>query len=148
MPKQLTAILLSLLYLLTLAGSAVNVHYCGGYIESVSFVSAAKSCCCSSDKAMACSQPDKEAAKKVSDKKGCCDDKTFVSDVEDTDRQTVSKTEWTPSHPAGLPHKTVFAFWQNSAVVNLLWLPVFIATESPPPDIPLWLRYCCLTLYA
>jgi len=47
--KKLSAILLSVLYLVLTTGISLNIHYCGGKIESVSFISEVNSCCCESN---------------------------------------------------------------------------------------------------
>ena len=71
--KNFIIILFSTFYLLTSIGGNFNLHYCGGNLKSISFISQ-KSCC----------------ADKM-ENKGCCQNKTIV--VKANDKHQSSKID-------------------------------------------------------
>jgi hypothetical protein len=66
MIKRSRALLLAMLYIVTVFGFALNLHYCGNVLASVNIDSPAKSCKAISEAKMKCCK-DKQVAVKVKD---------------------------------------------------------------------------------
>lgn len=125
MIKRSGALLLSLLYIITVAGFALNLHYCGNHVADVKINAPAK----------ACAQP------MAKSKMNCCKDAKFEVKVKD-DHQA-QQTSFLAK---------VFAFELPKLAFEDLFLPVQQALlgrffDRPPPDQPLegisvFLRNC------
>lgn len=124
MLKKLFTITLCFIYFFAAAGVSINVHYCGGEVEEVSFFSQGeKSCCCGNES---------EA--------GCCKDELSYIKLNDSHQQSTH---------VSIPHSEfVFlkAFYgplalQFSAAAKEL-SPLAVSPHGPPliSRLPLFLQ--------
>ena len=79
--RQFLAILLSIFYLVLSTGAAINMHYCGGELDSVQINSNPVSCCCGN----------------MEMSNNCCQDEEFILDL-DLDQQIASYPNIVPEN--------------------------------------------------
>lgn len=78
--RQITALGLSAMMLLTSVGFSIDMHYCQGKLKSYSFIGKAKSCHVADKAKATCPHHQKMAAERKGcelDKKDCCSNKTL-----------------------------------------------------------------------
>lgn len=120
--KRSAIIVLTMLYLTTVSGFALNLHYCFKQLASVKIDAPANSC-----------------AKLQNSKMKCCKDQKIDIKVKDA-HQSNSPLHWSKFFPIALPVSAFVIF--TPAVRDQM---VASVTERGPPktsDIPLFLRYC------
>lgn len=117
--NRLAAIFLTGFYLIATIGVAINVHYCHGEVASVNVYFSAEACACG----------------KMMGKQHCCDDETFIFQLEEDQRVSesfaVSFNVQTPVIPAASLELPVSP--EESQI-----LP-FRSPDPPPPRRPAWL---------
>ncbi len=120
MLKRSVAIVLMMLYLGTVSGFALNLHYCFNRLASVNIDAPAGTCV------------------KVlkSSRMKCCKDKHVDVKVKDA-HQNGSLSFWAKSLPVHLP-VAFFAYF--SPLVRLAPCAALSPSGPPAPDIPLFLR--------
>lgn len=120
--KRSVIIVLAMLYLTTVSGFALNLHYCFKQLASVKIDAPANSC-----------------AKLQNSKMKCCKDQKIEIKVKDA-HQNNSPLHWSQFFPIALP-VSAFVFFaptvQDKVVTN-------VTERGPPktPNAPLFLRYC------
>ncbi len=122
MLKRSVIIVLAMLYLTTVSGFALNLHYCFNRLASVKVDAKANPC-----------------AKLQSSKMKCCKDQKIEIKVKDA-HQNNSPLHWSKFFPIALPVSAFVIFTpavQNLVVVN-------VTERGPPkaPGIPLFLKNC------
>lgn len=120
--KRSVILVLAMLYLTTVSGFALNLHYCFNRLASVKVDAQANSC-----------------TKLLSSKMKCCKDKHIEIKVKDA-HQNNSPLHWSKFFPIALPVSAFVIFApvvQNPVVAN-------VTDRGPPkaPGIPLFLRNC------
>lgn len=126
--KRFLSIILSLFYFSLTTSATVNVHYCGGKLESIQINNNVKSCCCDSKE-----MPDR-----------CCENKIFVLEI-DTDENIINI-------PNSIPEKVViYAILYDYLELNIQTDSKDFLTQEyffpPPKSDPIWLLNCSLTYY-
>jgi hypothetical protein len=122
MLKRSVIIVLAVLYLTTVSGFALNLHYCFNQLASVKIDAPANSC-----------------AKLQGSKMKCCKDQKIEIKVKDA-HQNNSPLHWSKFFPIALPASAFIIFTpavQSPVVVN-------VTDRGPPkrPGIPLFLQNC------
>jgi hypothetical protein len=115
-----------MLYLTTVSGFALNMHYCFNRLASVRIDEQANSC-----------------AKLQSSKMKCCKDQKIEIKVKDA-HQNNSPLHWSNFFPIAIQVSTFVIFTpavQSQAVSN-------VTGRGPPkaPELPLFLKYCTLLI--
>ncbi|WP_428328195.1 HYC_CC_PP family protein [Mucilaginibacter sp.] len=128
MIKRSGALLLTLLYLVTATGFALNLHYCFSHIASVSINAPAKSC-----------------SKLMAGKMKCCQDRHIEVKVKDA-HETQPSSFLTKIFPFQLP-KLSFA----SVFVAVKQHLLESTFDKDPPDAPIngviaFIKYCILRI--
>ena len=127
--KKALIIFLTFIYLVVASGMAINLHYCGGKISSVSLWKKEKDDCC---------------GKKKMKKKNCCKEKTSVLKIKDTQYSSTSLK--TPPNTI----KTIDAcFAYVSFKLNKNFGIKITSTVHAPPNIyqnPIYLQYRILII--
>lgn len=128
--KIFVSIALSTYYLLVSLGILVNVHYCGGKVQSVEVYAPAKACCC----------PVAEGKMH-----GCCGDESFFYqfDEEQVSSQTPQETEVSSGVLTAIV--PTFYTWVDALLADPDISPAW--AQPPPYPDPLWLRHCSLIFY-
>ena len=122
MLKRSVVIVLAMLYLTTVSGFALNLHYCFNRLAAVKIAAPANSC-----------------VKLQSSKMKCCKDQKIEIKIKDA-HQNNSPLHWSQFFPIALPVSAFVIFTpavQNQVVAD-------ITERGPPnaPGIPLFLRNC------
>ena len=124
--KRSVIIVLAMLYLTTVSGFALNLHYCFNQLASVKVDAPANPC-----------------AKLQNNKMKCCKDQKIEIKVKDA-HQNNSPLHWSKFFPIALPASAFIIFTpvvQNRVVAN-------VTQRGPPegPGIALFLRNCTFLL--
>jgi len=122
MLKRSVIIVLAMLYLTTVSGFALNLHYCFNQLASVKIDAPANSC-----------------AKLQNSKMKCCKDQKIEIKVKDA-HQNNSPLHWSKFFPIALPVSAFVIFTpavQDQVVAN-------VSERGPPKTsgLPLFLRNC------
>ena len=126
--KRFLVTILSLFYLLLSTSAAINIHYCGGELESIKVNSNPVSCCCG----------DMEMSN------SCCQDEKLILEL-DVDQQIVSFTNIIPENLFAIVYISYgFDFIREPEIEE-----INIGNYNiPPPKLePIWLINCTLTYY-
>src|SRR3569623_1991956 len=120
--KRSVIIVLTMLYLTTVSGFALNMHYCFNRLASVKIDEQANSC-----------------TKLQSSKMKCCKDQKIEIKVKDA-HQNNSPLHWSKFFPIALPASAFMIFTpavQNPVAAN-------VTDRGPPktPGVPLFLIIC------
>lgn len=125
--NRLAAIFLTGCYLIATIGVAINVHYCHGEVASVNVYFSADACVCG----------------KMMGEKHCCDDETFVFQLEEDQRVsesfTFSVTELIPTIQQPVPRTS--EVWENPGIMPSR------SPDPPPPGRPVWLLHQSFIFY-
>lgn len=125
--NRLAAIFLTGFYVIATIGVAINVHYCHGEVASVSVYFSVDSCACG----------------KVIGKNHCCDDQTFLFQLEEDQRVSESLafvfTQQAPAAPVSIPDIPV--------VDNGSGILPSLCPNPPPSSQPAWLLHQAFILY-
>ncbi|MBU8893815.1 MAG: hypothetical protein KOO66_13630 [Bacteroidales bacterium] len=126
--KGVVAIILSMFYMTLSTGAMVNIHYCGGELESIKVNSIPVSCCCG----------DTEMTN------SCCQDEELILKL-DVDQQIVSLTNNVPENLFVF----TYLFFRLDLVQEIEIKEVDTRNYyNPPPKLePIWLINCTLTYY-
>ena len=118
---------LTLLFLITSIGLTINVHYCGGKIQSVQLLLESPGCCCGEDREM----------------NDCCTDQSFFVQL-DTDQflSPLQEIEF-KYHQADLT-SDLPRLVRDPVSADL---PLFSTELRPPPNQDRRLLFCSLTYY-
>lgn len=126
--RKLTAILVSITYLVLSTGLMVNLHYCQGEIESVSIIAKNSTCCCGT----------------MDFDDGCCHNEQLLIQL-DSDQQIVSSS---------VQFSVVFKFIETENYEDQFNLKASTENEvyvfrdlSPPPKIAIWKANCAFLFY-
>lgn len=125
--NRLAAIFLTGFYLIATIGVAINVHYCHGEVASVNVYFSAEACACG----------------KMMGKKYCCDDETFVFQLEEDQRVSevfaFACMELAPAIPMSAIETPEAA--ETPGIVKAR------SPDPPPPGQPAWLLHQSFILY-
>lgn len=125
--NRFAAIFLTGFYLIATIGVAINVHYCHGKVASVSVYLSADACACG----------------KMMGKKHCCDDQTFLFQLEEDQRVSESLVfAFTGLAPA-IPASTS----EVPEVKNGPGILPLRSPDPPPPQHPSWLLHQAFIFY-
>jgi hypothetical protein len=125
--KKFLSILFSAFYLATAIGVAIDMHYCHGYLVSVSISDNKDGCCCG-----------------IQDNSfGCCEDKTFIV-IDENDEKLINN-----SHPEIKLFSTAVENIRTSPKEDLLNTSQgqFLTDWLPPKKQPTWLLNRNFTFY-
>ena len=122
MLKKSGAFILTLLYLVTVTGFALNMHYCFTYLYSVNINTPAKSC-----------------SKLVAGKMKCCHDKHFEVKVKDAHQaqSTAYLAKTFSLHLPILPYSDLFLSAKPGVLSDLLYKDL---PDPPINNIPTFLK--------
>ncbi|MBS1520740.1 MAG: hypothetical protein JST50_07090 [Bacteroidetes bacterium] len=120
--KRSVIIVLAMLYLTTVSGFALNLHYCFNHLSSVNVDAQPNSC-----------------AKLQSNKMKCCKDQKIEIKVKDA-HQNNSPLHWSKFFPIALPVSAFVIF--TPAVQDQMIASVTDRGPPKSPDVPLFLKYC------
>jgi hypothetical protein len=129
MKRTVTIVFLSFYVLISL-GLTINLHYCGGQLESFNLFGETKSCCC--------------GGKTMS--KSCCENQVIHYEI--SDEQRISKDFrilTTPSFDLDIQPITYIPLLNNEIELDSQRLE---NNSSPPYKNPFWILNCSLIYYA
>ena len=126
--KRLSAILIGSMYLLLTTGFTVNIHYCMGQVESVSFIPFADSCCCDTGNMQ----------------NGCCGN-DLISLQYSPNEQLLAN--YTPEFKADLFEIIDFAWVESLEISNQQDKVSYYNKPPPSAQIPLWLKHSTFIFY-
>jgi hypothetical protein len=126
--KKITAIFLTCFYLFASVGVAVNVHYCGGELESVELVTKTAKCCCGDAEVLSM----------------CCDDETFYVQLDKEDKLSSGFSYSFEQLQAIVSHSPTI---ENPIFLKNNELDLNQKNRPPPVKEPFWLLYSNLTFY-
>lgn len=130
--KQLRVIFLLLLFLHSKVGVALNVHYCGGHVASISSAFSPENC------GMEKPKPVNDHLKFSS--KHCCDDDLIVQQNENDQKQPDQDQQLY----IGTTAKTQF---QILSIIGLKEQASSLTVYRPPPKAKYYQLYCAYTFY-
>jgi len=121
--KRSVIIVLAMLYLTTVSGFALNMHYCFNRLASVKIDEQANSC-----------------TKLQSSKMKCCKDQKIEIKVKDA-HQNNSPLHWSKFFPIASIPVSAFVIFTPAVQDQVV---AIVADRGPPksPAVPLFLKYC------
>jgi hypothetical protein len=126
--KSFISVILSLIYFSLSSTAMVNMHYCGGELESIKIYSEPINCCCG----------DSEMTN------SCCQDEEIILEL-DIDQQLIQFSDIIPDK--------VFIFSDISFNTDVIYADeieksVLKNYKIPPPKLtPIWIVNCSFTFY-
>ncbi len=88
--RQIVALCMALVILVSTTGLAMSEHFCGGELQDIAFFGQAKVCEAHVKQVPPCHHEQVATGAQVN-KKSCCEDKTVISQQQETLAQTVLK---------------------------------------------------------
>jgi hypothetical protein len=135
--RQITALSLSALMLLTSIGFSIDMHYCQGKLRSYSFIGKAKSCHTVDEAKITCPFHQKIAAKPKGcelDKKDCCSNKTLHFQLHQVQKAHEADYAFQSHLPSLLVPATVFSWhtpdWTDSKPAFAFYKPPLITKDQ------------------
>ncbi len=141
--KRFLAIPLFLIYFIAITGVMVNLHYCGGEIDSVTVMVEKPNCCCDKD-------ANNSTTHKSVSEKDCCSDKAFTVKINQTQLSNTYLSFDFTSAVAILPPTSIFDFSENRVVNDRHFLSSQ-RSNAPPgrwQNIPLYSLNSSRVLYS
>ncbi len=127
--KKIASIIISTLYLLVSTGIFINMHYCGGELESISLLSEQKVCCCDGNEIAS----------------NCCSNKQLFLQFDAEQKTTASNTLSFEQYKFIKIEKPVIIGFEELEVElqNL-----FSYDLPPPPKQAIWKINCTFLFYS
>jgi len=126
--KQIFSILISTYYLLVSTGIFINMHYCGGELESVSLLSEQKVCCCDSNQMAS----------------NCCSNKQFLLQFDIDQKITASNTLSFEQYKFIKIEKPELVDFE---ILEVELQNLFSCDLPPPPKRAIWKTNCTYLFY-
>lgn len=121
--KKISAVILILFYGIASWGATINLHFCCGRVDKISFSSQQSTLC----------------KFKASFKgKGCCDNKQFEIKIK-SDQETVAKQLITDNDFVIIPSAV---FLNHTISLRNTFITLFNTGPPLPPGIPIFLKNC------
>jgi hypothetical protein len=129
MKRSLTIVFLSF-YVLASLGLTINLHYCGGQLESLNLFGNSESCCCGGE----------------AFNKSCCENHVLHYEISDEQRVSQDIRILTiPSIDLDIQPIIDIALLNNEHELDF---PRLENNSSPPYKNPFWILNCSLIYYA